>query len=1111
VDDGDGGHGIDSRAIVVTNLLPVVIIEGAPATCTEGTPINLSSSAFDPGTADTFSFAWSVLKNGSPFAAGSGGTFNFVPDNNGLYVVSLLLTDDDGGMGSATASITVDNVAPSVTLNGPASALEGQSRHYSFTANDPGADVLNVVATSGGSTGIVSNLVFDATTRAGSFDVTFLDGPALSVVSVQVSDSDGALSIPAILAVTVNNAAPTVAISGPASATEGQTEHYTFTTADAGVDTFQVVAASGGALGTVSNLVFDATTGAGSFDVTFVEGPALSPVSIQVQDSDGLLSNVATIFVTVNNAPPTATILGPSTAPEGTVISLTSAVGDPGVLDSVTYLWSVRKAGQPTPYATGTSASLSFTPDDNAVYTVSLTVIDDDGASVTATKTIEVTNAPPSGTLSPGGFVFEGSPAVLSFTSSFDQSPADASSLHFFFATSAAARDAGAYATSSPQPVSPPFTFANNGSFTVYARVLDKDGGHADYQTTVTVRNVAPIFSPPAAQQGVQGIASSFNVGSFADPGADSPWNVIVDWGDAGPLPIFQATAAGQLTAQSHIYAALGSYNVTVTVVDKDGESHSGTFAVAVVPPAPTLTPPADQSAQEGISTLFNLGSFQDLAPPPAGGWSGTVHWGDGTQDPISVTSVGSLPARHHTYADNGVYTVTVQLTGAGGLPGHSTFIVTVANVAPEIFGLGNSSPEGSDVLPGQTVTITASFEDLGTADTHSALIDWGDGSTSAGTIVEYAGLGTVTGSHAYAAGGIYVVRLTLTDDDGEFSIDVTTSIIAGVGLHNRQLQIIGTTGRDLAVVPRLGDSLLVFTLLGLASSPTDDANCGENFDEDWSNYFQYYALRTFRTADVDSILVKGYAGNDHVYIGQSVTQPAIIDGGAGNDWLHGGGGNDTITDLSGNNRVFGGGANDTINTGGGNDNINAGSGNDAVLAGGGTDYVIAGTGNDIVDAGDGHDIILGGDGGDVLRGGTGRDLIIGGNGADLILGNGDEDILIAGTTDYDANEAALLAIMDEWTSSRTYLQRIHNLSQGTAEKSGLDSTKFNSRSNGNYYLIGNDGGRQTVFNDNDVDTLTGEIDSTDWYLANKTADNGGAIDIITDKALGEIFSDTDF
>src|SRR5262249_20236700 len=63
-----------------------------------------------------------------------------------------------------------------------------------------------------------------------------------------------------------------------------------------------------------------------------------------------------------------------------------------------------------------------------------------------------------------------------------------------------------------------------------------------------------------------------------------------------------------------------------------------------------------------------------------------------------------------------------------------------------------------------------------------------------------------------------------------------------------------------------------------------------------------------------------------------------------------------------------------------------------------------------------GNDLLVGDANPNVLVGGTGRNILIGGGGADTITGGGGDNILIGGTTAYDHNLTALLAIMSEWT-----------------------------------------------------------------------------------------------
>jgi len=61
-----------------------------------------------------------------------------------------------------------------------------------------------------------------------------------------------------------------------------------------------------------------------------------------------------------------------------------------------------------------------------------------------------------------------------------------------------------------------------------------------------------------------------------------------------------------------------------------------------------------------------------------------------------------------------------------------------------------------------------ASFTDPGTLDTHTATVDWGDGSPpEAAAVTESSGSGTVSGTHGYATSGTYTVTVTVRDKDG--------------------------------------------------------------------------------------------------------------------------------------------------------------------------------------------------------------------------------------------------------------------------------------------------------------------------------------------------------
>lgn len=90
------------------------------------------------------------------------------------------------------------------------------------------------------------------------------------------------------------------------------------------------------------------------------------------------------------------------------------------------------------------------------------------------------------------------------------------------------------------------------------------------------------------------------------------------------------------------------------------------------------------------------------------------------------------------------------------------SFQLNVANVAPSLQPI---EVPVTLVPVGTPITPKARFLDPSPVDTHTALWDWEDGSTSAGSIDPLERI--ASGSHAYTVPGIYTLNLTVTDDDG--------------------------------------------------------------------------------------------------------------------------------------------------------------------------------------------------------------------------------------------------------------------------------------------------------------------------------------------------------
>lgn len=117
------------------------------------------------------------------------------------------------------------------------------------------------------------------------------------------------------------------------------------------------------------------------------------------------------------------------------------------------------------------------------------------------------------------------------------------------------------------------------------------------------------------------------------------------------------------------------------------------------------------------------------------------------------------------TCADNGSFTATLDVSD-GTITVSSVASLTVNNVAPTL----NVISLDKTLVPINTpINASADFTDPGSLDTHTAVWDWGDG-TSTGTVIQDAGFGSVSDFHSYSIPGIYTIKLIVTDDDGSLS-----------------------------------------------------------------------------------------------------------------------------------------------------------------------------------------------------------------------------------------------------------------------------------------------------------------------------------------------------
>ncbi len=286
---------------------------------------------------------------------------------------------------------------------------------------------------------------------------------------------------------------------------------------------------------------------------------------------------------------------------------------------------------------------------------------------------------------------------------------------------------------------------------------------------TLVVDNVLPAVDAGVDRSLVVGGTLVQNRMSFVDPGADAPWTANVDWGDGSPVePLVVDDATGLITMPvGHLYATAGLYTVTVCVVDDDAPGCDA-FDVNVsnnVPPTADAGGPYSV-AEGGTVTLDASGSVDS---------DGTVTtWIWEAADQLVTLTGADTATPDFSAADDGDFDVTLRVCDdLDACSDAVTVTVTVTNEAPVVDAGGDQVVDS-----GVAAVLVATFTDSGSADTHTASIDWGDGTVETGVVDQVAG--TVFGSHVYAAADVYTVTVTVTDDDGDDGFDSFTVSSAG-------------------------------------------------------------------------------------------------------------------------------------------------------------------------------------------------------------------------------------------------------------------------------------------------------------------------------------------
>jgi hypothetical protein len=650
--------------------------------------------ARDPAPADVLTYAFDFNNDGVLDTAFGASSSVVVPvqylRQSGTLVVRGVVKDDDGGSAEGTTTIVVKDVPPTLTVSGAATTTEGSVYQLALSATDPGNDVISRWVVDWGDGNIVGYAA------AGNITVQYTYGdnrtPANTptVIKVSAIDNDGTYQA-ADKAITVANAAPVLSNLAIVPILENGVARLSGTIADAGkLDTFTISVdwQDGSA---VEDFSFAARTSA--FDVThrYLQDGSYK-VGVALTDKDGGRDQ-GSLQLTVTNVAPVMTAFavtgGTTSIEESRAISVTGAYTDVGSLDThaVVINWG-------------------------------------DGTTSSSTR---------------GRADFDPTLIVNTINRTFTASHA--------------------YADDNP-------TGTPSDLYTISATVTDEKGASDSGTASITVVNVPPKVStlafngvaamtapekgPPAAptitvdENGVLTVT-----GTFTDLSRADTHTVTIEWGEGTPTKaivtvdavdprVRHYTASHQYLDDNPTGTPADNYEVKIRIEDDDGgvTTTRATVTIANVPPV-VATIDLDRLSVDENGIVSISGTITDIGTLDT--HVVRIAWGDGKSELVAVDPASRTYAASHRYLDDDptgtpsdIATITVTAIDDDSGEGSKTAQVTLINLPPVIESM---SLDRHAIVEGDAVVLSGHVTDVGTLDTHTVTIVWGDGKSEVVTV----------------------------------------------------------------------------------------------------------------------------------------------------------------------------------------------------------------------------------------------------------------------------------------------------------------------------------------------------------------------------------------
>ncbi|MDO6819746.1 PKD domain-containing protein [Zobellia sp. 1_MG-2023] len=293
---------------------------------------------------------------------------------------------------------------------------------------------------------------------------------------------------------------------------------------------------------------------------------------------------------------------------------------------------------------------------------------------------------------------------------------------------------------SSSNEANPSHTFEKAGTFKVVLTVQDAQGKIDTEETTITVKTKENNAPTAVAKASVTSGEAPLKVTFDGKESSD-------DIGVTNYLWDFKDGDKGSSSSTSHTFTKAGTYEVVLTVKDKDGLENTDTVTITVTEKenkAPTAKASANTTEGEApLDIQFKGSNSTDDTAVKNYFWD----FKDGS------TSTSSNPS--HSFTKKGTYNVTLTVTDEDGLKDSKTITITITEIENEApVAVASGSP-----LTGYA-PLNVQFSSNNSTDDKEVtgyFWDFKDGSTTTNK----------NPSHSFSEPGTYKVELSVKDKEG--------------------------------------------------------------------------------------------------------------------------------------------------------------------------------------------------------------------------------------------------------------------------------------------------------------------------------------------------------